>query len=95
MSKLMVLAALALAVPAAAQAQSTSSAADLRYCAALSDKYARYVGISEFSTRRGAGRGTAEDHLAVARCQEGDAASAIPVLERKLRDAKVDLPARE
>ncbi|HZP98184.1 MAG TPA: hypothetical protein VFB13_01505 [Reyranella sp.] len=63
------------------------------YCAALADRYARYVGTSEFSPRNQADRRSdPEARLAMSQCHQGQAAAAIPVLERRLRDAGVGLP---
>ena len=78
--------ALASAVPAAAQ----SSDAD--YCNALIGKYQHYlssngsgkhVGIDQDATAR----------VAIDKCKTGDY-SGIPVLERELQNAKLDLPSR-
>ncbi len=72
-----------------------SSAADMKYCAALADRYATYVGSSEFSpTTPGTYRTDPEARLAIYRCQQGDTATAIPILELRLRNARVDLPPR-
>jgi hypothetical protein len=80
-----------LGVPFAVQAQApTASAADLSYCAKLSDLYQRYLG-PEYSGRMD----TTPDVVggeAVAKCQEGDAAASIPVLERLLTNAGFSLP---
>lgn len=70
----------------AAHAQQVASATDLRYCAQLSTLYVRYVGRSE------AGPSTpvkpdVNGGVALAKCHEGDAAAAIPILERKLLNA--------
>lgn len=82
-----------IAVPAAAQAQQAARAADLRYCAQLSELYIRYVGRSE------AGPSTpvkpdVNGGVALAKCHEGDAAASIPILERKLLNAGFTLPRR-
>ncbi len=82
------------ALPLAAGAQQDARAADLRYCAKLSDLYVRYVGRSE------AGPSTpvkpdVVGGVALAKCKEGDTAAAIPMLERKLTDARFTLPPRE
>lgn len=80
-----------IAAPALAQ----SSAVDQRYCAALVDLYVRYVGSSEFSSDTpGRFRTDPEARLAIYRCEQGDAAFAIPVLEQRLRNARVSLPPR-
>ena len=75
-------------LPAAALAQSN----DATYCSALADKYQRYVGQNE--TRRGARNPDAAVNNAIADCTSGKAASAIPVLQKALQDAKVELPPR-
>jgi len=80
--------AFVLVIPAAAVAQST----DATYCAALGDKYQRYVGQND--AKRRAQNPDATINTAIAQCGSGQAASAIPVLEKALRDAKVDLPPR-
>jgi hypothetical protein len=80
-------------LPAVASAQDSSSA--LRYCQALAQKYTTYVGTSEFSPSQPADRRTdPEARLALSRCHQGDARTAIPILENRLRNAKVELPAR-
>ena len=73
--------------------QDNGSAADRKYCAALSDLYVRYVGTSEFSPSS-MDRTDLEGRLALSKCQAGDTATGIPILERKLRNARVSLPAR-
>ncbi len=75
-------------LPVAALAQSAS---DATYCQALSAKYQRYVGDNDIK-HRGLMPDASVD-TAIARCQS-DAASSIPVLEKALKDAKVDLPPR-
>lgn len=78
---------LALSLPFAAMAQSNDAA----YCAALSEKYTRYLGMNQ-------GRGTQPQSLdaqvAVQKCAAGDAAGSIPVLEKALRGARLELPPR-
>jgi hypothetical protein len=80
-----------LGLPLAAQAQApTSSAADLSYCAKLSDIYQRYLGPENshhMDTTPNVVGGEA-----VAKCQEGDAAASIPVLERLLTNGGFTLP---
>jgi hypothetical protein len=75
-----------------ASAAPTSSAADLSYCAKLSDLYQRYLGPEKsghFDTTPDVVGGEA-----VAKCQEGNAAASIPVLERLLTNAGFTLPRR-
>lgn len=83
----------AICLPPGAHAQQAPRAADLRYCAQLSDLYIRYVGRSE------AGPSTpvkpdVNGGVALAKCHEGDAAASIPILERKLLNAGFTLPPR-
>ena len=86
------LAAIALlGLPLAAQAQApTANAADLSYCAKLSDLYQRYLG-PEYSGRMDTTPNVVGGE-AVAKCQQGDAAASIPVLERLLTSAGFTLP---
>jgi hypothetical protein len=86
------IAAAAIALPGAADAQQ-SSATDLRYCARLSDLYVRYVGRSE-SGPNAPVKPDVNGGVALAKCREGDAATAIPILERKLVNAGFTLPPR-
>jgi hypothetical protein len=72
---------LVLALPLAAAAQSD----DAKYCAALSDLYRKT--IARESTPN------AEVPVAIAKCQAGDT-SGIPVIEKALKDSKVELPSR-
>jgi hypothetical protein len=78
---------LTLILPTTAFAQS----ADTQYCAALVAKYDRYVNNPD------QGRGFQPTSAAIteakAKCASNPAAG-IPVLERALKDAKVDLPPR-
>jgi hypothetical protein len=71
----------ALALPVAAFAQS----ADAKYCQALADLY-RTTSAHDATPN-------AEVPIAVAKCQAGDT-SGIPVIEKALKDAKVELPPR-
>jgi hypothetical protein len=91
--RLMTLASV-VALPIAASAQ-TGSLSDLAYCQALSETYVRYVGQDERGAYRAPSlRGTLDGQVAVAKCRQGDAAAAIPVLERVLTDNKFPFPAR-
>ena len=77
---LLVLAALASAPPAQAQGDDTA------YCTQLSQLYRRYV---QNATGR---RVDVEALQALDDCSRGKAAAAIPVLEKRLRDAKITPP---
>lgn len=70
----------------------SAQASDADYCKALTQKYETY--ISNMSVGRTPGSGTVDGNVAIAQCKAGNTASGIPVLERKLRDAKIDLPSR-
>jgi len=64
---------------------------DATYCQAMSDKYTRYVQNSE--TTRHTSRPPVAISDAMSKCKS-DSAHSIPVLEKALKDAKIDLPAR-
>jgi hypothetical protein len=74
------------ALPNIAFAQS----ADSKYCTALSQKYEAYL---ETAGDRG-GRATPVDVVVAMDKCKSDPASAIPVLEKQLKAAKLDLPPR-
>ena len=89
----LLLVALLMALPLAAQAQEGGRAADLKYCARLSELYIRYVGRSEAGPSAPV-RPDVNGGVALAKCKEGDTAVAIPILERKLVNAGFTLPPR-
>lgn len=95
MSKAFVLSILiaTVSLPPGAYAQQATPATELRYCAQLSDLYIRYVGRSEFGPSAPV-RPDVNGGVALAKCKEGDAAVAIPILERKLVNAGFTLPPR-
>ena len=78
--------AFAVFLPLAASAQSS----DAEYCKALVAKYETYV---VRINGRSPSPGTVDGSVAAEQCKAGNPAG-IPVLERKLKDARVDLPAR-
>jgi hypothetical protein len=80
---------MALAMPVAAFAQSNT--ADATYCTELSHKYQKYVSSDQGKRPRPAPANVAE---AMSKCQSGDTASAIPILEKALTDQKIALPPR-
>jgi hypothetical protein len=83
------IAGIVLALPVAAFAQAHT--ADANYCSTLSDNYERYaLGRQE---HKGHHDSTPNVALAMTKCQT-DSTSAIPVLEKALRDAKIPLPPR-
>jgi len=69
---------------------SMAHADDAAYCQALAAKYQMYF-VKDSGRYRDAG--PVEGNIAADQCRAGNVAG-IPVLERKLRDAKIDLPAR-
>ena len=81
------------ALPLALSAQQDERAADLGYCVRLSELYVRYVGRSEFGPDAPV-KPDANVSVALAKCREGDTATAIPILERKLVNAGFTLPPR-
>jgi hypothetical protein len=65
------------------------------YCSKLAQMYGEYVSdVGGYLGGTGGG-GEAADldaRVAIAQCQDGDYASGIPVLQQKLRDARVTVP---
>jgi hypothetical protein len=78
-----------LVLPFAAFAQSNDAA----YCSALIAKYQAYLGSSGSGKHSGLDQ-DATAKLAIDQCRAGDTKSGIPVLEGRLKDAKIELPAR-
>jgi hypothetical protein len=70
----------------------SAQTSDANYCRALSQKYEAY--ISSKTMGRTPGQGTVDGSVAIEQCKAGNTAAGIPVLEQKLRDARVDLPPR-
>ena len=83
-----ILLSVAFLLPTAALAQS----GDAAYCSALADKYQHYIGQNDAAHR--AQNPMAAINNAISDCNSGKAASGIPVLEKALQDAKIDLPPR-
>ena len=79
-------------LPAVSSAQTAGG--DLAYCRALSDVYVRYVGHDWQYGDRQRRQANNDAQVAVAQCEQGNAAAAIPVLERELIRNKFSLPAR-
>ena len=65
------------------------------YCSTLAQTYGEYVGTFGGylggDSRGGAGADL-DARVAIANCQDGNYASGIPVLQQKLRDARVTVP---
>lgn len=69
----------------------TARADDLAYCRALTTEYQKYyVKTGGHSPRPG----PIDGNVAADQCRQGNVAG-IPILEQKLRDAKVPLPKRD
>ena len=78
-----------LATGSNAQTSAPSSMSDEAYCQSMLKELREHG----WGTVRGLPVGNATA-VAIAQCQEGDAASAIPVLEQQMRDRKINLPPR-
>jgi hypothetical protein len=78
---------LCLSLTAEAQAQAKD---DTAYCAELSALYRRYLG----NTGEGRTFPDVSAANAISDCERGNTAAGIPVLEKKLRDARFTLPKR-
>ena len=64
---------------------------DVAYCRALAQTYERYV--VKVDSGHTVQRGSTGASVALEQCRNGNTAG-IPVLERELRNARVELPAR-
>ena len=65
------------------------------YCSKLAQSYNEYVGTTGGylgGDSRGGEAADLDARVAIAQCQDGNYASGIPVLQQKLRDAKVAVP---
>ena len=72
-----------------------SAAQGAAYCSKLAQTYAEYVGTVGGYLGGVTTGGEAADldaRVAIANCQDGNYASGIPVLQEKLRDARVAVP---
>ena len=77
----------AVGLPLTASAQ----ASDATYCRRLIARYEAFVeNMSGHSNQPGG----LDGQVAIAQCKAGNTAEGIPVLERKLQDAKINLPKR-
>ena len=81
---LLLLAGVLLPFPGLAQSD------DAAYCAQLSALYRRYLG----NTGEGKTFPDVAAATAISDCERGNTAAGIPVLEKKLRDARFTLPKR-
>jgi hypothetical protein len=82
-------------VQAAVPPPGMTAAQGAAYCSKLSQTYAEYVGTVGGYLGGSTSGGQAADldaRVAIAQCQDGNYASGIPVLQQKLRDARVTVP---
>jgi hypothetical protein len=77
----------AVGLPLTASAQTSDAA----YCKALTARYEAFVDYMNGHSNQPGG---VDGSVAVEQCKEGNTAAGIPVLERKLQDAKIGLPKR-
>jgi len=69
----------------------SAQASDATYCRRLIARYEAFVeNMSGHSNQPGG----LDGQVAIAQCKAGNTAEGIPVLERKLQDAKINLPKR-
>ena len=80
--------AMAAVIPFGASAQTS----DADYCRALMQKYETY--IANMSYGMSPMPDAIDGRVAVEQCKAGNPAAGIPVLEKKLRNARIDLPPR-
>jgi len=79
-----------LALPAFSVGPSVAQTADTAYCAKLAELVTRYIG----KQINGQNRPDSESLVAMDRCDHGDTASGIAVLEKKLLNGGFVLPQR-
>lgn len=77
----------AVAFPLAASAQTSDAA----YCKALAARYEAFVSNTQGHSNQPGG---VDGSVAIEQCKAGNTAAGIPVLEQRLRDAKIELPKR-
>ena len=88
---MMTIRSLAMLFAASLPFSSLAQSPDTAYCGALIQKYQRYViKVAGHSPNSG----SLDGNVAVEQCHAGNTAAGIPVLEKKLRDAGVELPGR-
>jgi hypothetical protein len=87
---LFLLAVLGAFSPGTSMAQSTTGGSDAAYCATLAELVTKYIG----KQINGQNRPDSESLVAMDRCDHGDTAAGIPILEKKLRSGGFTLPPR-
>lgn len=73
-----------------AASPSVAQTADGVYCRRLAELVVKYVG----KQINGQNRPDSESLVAIDRCEKGDTAAGIPILEKKLLDGRFTLPPR-
>jgi hypothetical protein len=82
-------------VQAAVPPPGMTAAQGAAYCSKLAQTYGEYVGSFGGylgGDSRGGEAADLDARVAIANCQDGNYASGIPVLQQKLRDARVTVP---
>jgi hypothetical protein len=87
---LFLLAAVAVFSPLPSMAQGTAPGSDAAYCAKLGELVTKYIG----KQINGQNRPDSESLVAMDRCDHGDTATGIPILEKKLKSGGFTLPPR-
>ncbi len=83
---------LAMALAACSPLAAVAQGGDAAYCKALSEKYETY--LANMSIGRSPQPDSVDGRVALEQCKAGNTVASIPVLEQKLRNAKIDLPPR-
>jgi len=82
---------LAMALAACSPLAALAQGGDVAYCKALSEKYETY--LANMTIGRSPQPEAVDGRVAMEQCKAGNTA-AIPVLEQKLRNARINLPPR-
>jgi len=83
---------LAMVLVACAPLAALAQGGDAAYCKALSEKYETY--LANMTNGRSPQPDSVDGRVAMEQCKAGNTVAGIPVLEQKLRNAKIDLPPR-
>ena len=83
---------LATALAACSPLPALAQSGDAAYCKALSEKYETF--LANMTTGRSPQPDSVDGRVAMEQCRAGNTVAAIPILEQKLRNARIDLPPR-
>ena len=86
------IACLSMALVAMSAVAERAQANDADYCRALAETYETY--IANMTRGRSMMPESPDIRIAMDQCDKGNTAAGIPVLEQKLRNAKINLPPR-